>query len=176
MLCVNAIANTELQNRLRNIAQNIQAANDAYEAAAPLARLHTIPQSEIIGGLVTTDEMSNLYDRQMVGKYGAARHIYQRLRLAPAYGMCPLCGVRVVATIDHHLPKSRYPDLAMTPVNLVPCCMDCNTNKRAIFPTAGEEETLHPYYDNFDGEEWLKAVLLPDQPPALSFAVEAPDT
>jgi hypothetical protein len=176
VLCVNAINDAELQNRLRNIEQNIQAANDAYEAAAPLARLHTIPQSEIIGELVTTEEMSNLYDRQIVARSGAARHVYQRLRLAPTYGMCPLCGVRVVATIDHHLPKSRYPDLAITPVNLVPCCMDCNTNKRAIFPTRGEEETLHPYYDDFDEAQWVKATLLPGQPPAITFTVEAPHT
>src|SRR6266446_4463738 len=95
-LCAGATTDTGLRARLEAILPDIRDASAAYDAAAPLARLH-------------------------------------------------------------HLPKSRYPDLSVSPINLVPCCMDCNTNKRAIFPTSGQEETLHPYYDNFEGEKWLQA-------------------
>ena len=34
-----------------------------------------------------------------------------------------------VATVDHFLPKSQYPDLAKEPTNLIVCCDSCNNKK-----------------------------------------------
>ena len=66
---------------------------------------------------------------------------------------CPICEQnRPNMTIDHVLPKSKFSQYTVTPVNLVPMCLDCNKSK-------GDSEIFfHPYYQDFsklDGVEFL---------------------
>lgn len=42
---------------------------------------------------------------------------------------CPFCEFGQVATLDHYLPKLKFPIFSILPYNLVPCCRDCNSNK-----------------------------------------------
>ena len=42
---------------------------------------------------------------------------------------CPLCGITSVATHDHYMPASLFPEFAVHPLNLVPCCFMCNSTK-----------------------------------------------
>jgi hypothetical protein len=73
--------------------------------------------------------------------------------------VCPACDgesptitrERVFSDVDHFLPKSLYPFLAIHPYNLVPICTDCNRYfKRDVDPIGDHQrETLvdifHPY-------------------------------
>ena len=79
-----------------------------------------------------------------------------------------------VATLDHHLPKAQYPALAVTPLNLVPSCTDCNKAKLAAIPHSPEEVALHPYYDDIDDEAWLAARVVRTKPAAVRFHVKVP--
>lgn len=77
-----------------------------------------------------------------------------------------------VTTLDHYLPKSIYPLLSISPLNLVPCCSDCNKNKLSEKPKKSEDEALHPYYDDVEDLIWLQAQIvniLPD--PEFEFFV-----
>lgn len=76
---------------------------------------------------------------------------------------------------DHHLPKAYYPVLAVTPLNLVPSCKDCNKAKLASLPTNANEETLHPYFDDIDSDRWLFASVQTTAPASLKFFVDPPD-
>jgi len=76
--------------------------------------------------------------------------------------------------LDHHLPKAHYPALAVTPLNLVPSCGDCNKAKLDSIPREAAAVSLHPYFDNIDGKTWLKAVVIETRPAALRFRVDAP--
>ncbi|MGW0710510.1 HNH endonuclease [Streptomyces sp. NPDC002643] len=105
-----------------------------------------------------------------IGRPGRA--IYDELKMAAV--VCPLCGHREVTTLDHHLPKSVFPLLAVTPANLIPCCSDCNRTKQSAAPNQAEEQTLHPYFDNIDDEQWLAAEVLQGAPTALRFFVHPP--
>src|ERR1035441_650552 len=71
-----------------------------------------------------------------------------------------------------HLPKAHYPALAVTPLNLVPCCTDCNKAKLDTIPRDEERVSLHPYYDNVDGALWLRGEVLQTQPSGLRFFVQ----
>jgi hypothetical protein len=44
----------------------------------------------------------------------------------------------------------------------------------AALPTSANQETLHPYYDNIDGDRWLFAEVVDGTPAALLFRVQAP--
>jgi hypothetical protein len=48
---------------------------------------------------------------------------------ATKHGLCPPCGRGSVATLDHHLPKTRFPEFSAFGPNLVPACDNCNRAK-----------------------------------------------
>jgi len=162
--------------RLTGIVPNVVAAETLYDQQAQTTTLHTFQrQPTIVGanGAVTTDELKYLYTYRMVGDEQPGRAIYDRLRAAGGE-KCPLCGVNAVKTLDHHLPKSKYPVLSVAPTNLIPSCRDCQSAKKSVFPTTAEEETLHPYFDNVDGDIWLTAVVNQETPATFTFGVTPP--
>jgi hypothetical protein len=164
-----------LKERLTATEPYVVAAAMAFDTAATNAQLHTIPSQTTVGR-VTKEEMVYVYDGRMADKESPGRYIYDEIITAPAQGRCPLCGQRNVTTLDHHLPKARFPALAVVPTNLVPSCYDCNIVKRTVMPQTQEEQTLHPYYDDVETDRWLEATVIESHPAALTFEVRPPAT
>lgn len=173
-LCVGRLKNSDQKQRLSAIEDEIARASEDYELAACSASLHTLPPSETVSGIVSGREMIEVYNRRMAKKGAPARLIYDELLAAPAHGRCPLCGQRTVSTLDHQLNKASYPALAVSPVNLVPACWDCNRAKMSRAPRSRCEETLHPYFDNIDDNRWLSAEILESNPIVIRFFVYPP--
>ena len=101
-----------------------------------------------------------LYSRYMLKEKKESRKIYDKIRAA-SNGICPLCGIHGVSTLDHYLPKARYPMLSIYPKNLIPACRDCNSGKAdSIFETASDQ-TLYPYNDDskFYNTDWISASI-----------------
>ena len=62
---------------------------------------------------------------------------------------CVICGTELInRSIDHVLPKSKYPEYTLTPLNLVPICNDCN-----FFKGKKEEGVYNSYIEN-EKEIW----------------------
>jgi hypothetical protein len=118
--------------------------------------------------------MVSLYKQRLSKQGQPARAVYDSLRAAAKFNICPLCGHRPVATLDHYLPKSSHPLFAITPLNLVPCCTDCNKVKRSDVATDIESQKFHPYFDDFDDGSWLRAQIIESTPPAIRFFVGSP--
>jgi hypothetical protein len=74
------------------------------------------------------------------------------------------------------LPKALFPALAVNPLNLVPACAVCNHTKRKARPTRAEEQTFHPYFDDFGPGQWLHAEVFHGAPTGLVYRVVAPAT
>ena len=128
-----------------------------------------------VSGQVSADEMVKVYTDRMVGKQSPGRIYYDKLKSTPPHGRCPLCGQRVVSTLDHHLPKANYPALAVTPINLIPSCNDCNKIKSNNIPTCAAEETLHPYFDDVEIDYWLKCTVIEETPVSVHFYADPPE-
>jgi 5-methylcytosine-specific restriction endonuclease McrA len=180
--CVASVTNQPLQVRLQSITNSITSAAGDYLARGRNKQLYTIPENnyrndEIVVGQVTKQELRDLYDIQMVSKAIPRRTIYDKLRSIAPLGKCPYCGFGHVSTLDHYLPKSKYPQLSVTPLNLIPACTDCNKGKNAGAATNAEEQSLHPYFDHehFVNEQWLFAELIQSSPVAARFYVSSPD-
>lgn len=173
--CASSVRDNEKKNRMLLIEPEIAAASEEYITAATNAALNEIPLTEGVSNTVSTNEMVSLYKTHMVRKRAAAREVYDRLMSSPRYNKCPLCGQRVVSTLDHHLPESRYPTFAVFPHNLVPACKDCNKEKGTAIPTDIEKQTIHPYFDDFETERWLYASVSNTTPVVLSFFVSPPN-
>lgn len=153
--CISRIGNQDLKRRLTGATPDIVDASNNFDVAAANNLLHQIPQDDNIGGQVSGDEMVDVYNNGMLRRGAPGRAIYDALRSLAPNRTCPLCDHGIVATLDHHLPKTKYPALAVAPLNLVPACKDCNGAKRTTSPKTASDETLHPYYDNINGDRWL---------------------
>lgn len=94
-------------------------------------------------------DMEYLYNKKLVGGNAECRKYYEAL-LNPEETdfTCPFCGIDSIQSLDHYLPKSKYPALAITPVNLVGMCSDCNRGKSNSEIKSISEHLLHPYFSN----------------------------
>jgi len=155
-------------------------AGDEYNLKANKKQLYTlksIPVAKLRP--ITADNLNALYKNQMLKKPrlgsnpSPARAVYNNIILS-AYGKCPFCALGIPYTVDHYLPKSVYPEFSIFPLNLVPCCRDCNTLKLEHDPASINEVFLHPYYDEIMALQWLKAdvVYAADDKPTLIFFVD----
>ncbi|MGM0219380.1 HNH endonuclease [Enterococcus sp. AZ126] len=92
-------------------------------------------------------DMIELYNSKFskIGQPG--RTHYDRIRNLIDY--CPYCQENDVKHLDHFLPKTQFPSLSVSPINLVPLCSDCNTAKKA---TTG---FFNPYFEDVDSEQYL---------------------
>ncbi len=118
------------------------------------------------------DNLKKLYSQQMVPKEKLARKYYDKLLSLAPLNRCPYCGIGQVSTLDHYLPKTKFPIFSVLPYNLVASCKDCNTGKLDSYATTQNKQTLHPYYDDFTSEQWLYARVL--QPLKIEFYVNPP--
>ncbi|WP_348620291.1 HNH endonuclease [Paenibacillus polymyxa] len=83
-----------------------------------------------------------------IGESNAIREFREELTLEST---CPYCDFHEmefdIASVDHFIPKSRYPLLAIYPKNLVVACSACNDRikqEKLYLPI------MHPYFDNLD--------------------------
>ncbi|MEU3741962.1 hypothetical protein AB0E78_33490 [Streptomyces sp. NPDC032198] len=171
-LCISKTASTT-KARLQALEEDVVNAADQFEAAASTADLHTL------GSLKTnpSDEedrtqLKKNYTQRLTSKDHPARDVYDKLKIEVS--LCPLCAHRDVETLDHQLPKSQYPLLAVVPSNLVPACRSCNTLKSDAGPKGAHDQTLHPYFDDIGKEQWLYAQVHEVVPACVSFRVVPP--
>ena len=158
--CFDFPKNSGLTNKLKRIAPSVVRAEASYIECAEHGQLHTISPLEDVDGIVTSDEMTKVYEQKFSNIKGPGRRYYDKLMAAPALGRCPLCDVGTVSTLDHYLPKKQFPAFAVTPANLVPSCRDCNLGqKRTEAPKSAETAPLHPYFDDVETAVWLKVDL-----------------
>lgn len=171
--CASGITDVERASTLRQALPAIEAAEREYQVLGASGELFRIVQTDAVTPLLDMKLMSTIYKRHFVRAGSPSRPLYEQIRMAPEHGICPLCGQRVVASIDHYLPQSTYPQLTLTPTNLLPTCSDCNKNKLAKAPQSAEEQSLHPYFDDLGNERWLVAEVRPSIPPTISFGVRS---
>jgi hypothetical protein len=171
-VCINRVKDNELKSRLVACYQEIEDASNEFDQKANTSQLNTIAPKYNFASSVTVAEMNAVYSSRMAKKLAPGRIYYDKLMSLPEHGRCPLCSQRVVSTLDHHLPKAHFSSLAVSPLNLIPACQDCNKTKSDDIPSCSEEETLHPYYDDVEAFEWVRARIIESTPVAIDFYVD----
>ena len=178
--CLKGIANQNFRERLHACCADIQSAETSYIEKGESTELFTIPASNgpdntVVLGEVKQKELKKLYSNYMVPKKKPGRIFYDQI-LILANGKCPLCSIGHASTLDHYLPKSKFPIFSVTPLNLVPACRDCNHEKNDAAATRAEDQVLHPYFDDgkFYSEKWIYAKVDKTNPPSISFYPKPP--
>lgn len=170
--CISNVRKEPTLSHIKASKQTILTKSREYDEQAEKEQLENLNTHDILFGGATKDDMVWLYDKKFVADRG--RKYYDKIRAIPKFGRCPFCGVGTVSTLDHYLPKTEYPTYAITPYNLVASCADCNKKKEAMIMSTKENKLIHPYYDNFDDEIWLKTKIIFTDEIVFSFFVEKP--
>lgn len=146
-----------------------------YDELAEDQRFDRIKMVDKTKANADKDDLLYLYTGLFSKKEKTARKYYDQLILTPEHGKCPFCCQRLVNTLDHYLPKSKYPMLSIVPFNLIPVCSNCNKEKLDEVSLDKRSMIIHPYYEDFDDDIWIKAMLIEDEPVAFEFYTEKPD-
>lgn len=164
-----------VRDRLKAVLPEVSELYAKYIEIAPSAQLFSFEVKEKLGTItdhISDQEMHDLYDTSMVRKKGGGRADYDRIKLAPPFGICPYCGQLPVKTLDHFLPRSKWKMLSVCQVNLVPACRDCNAEKKEYSPNSPADTLFHPYFDNKDAYDWLCADVVESTPVRFEFCVK----
>lgn len=172
-LCISKIRNADLKTRLEGIRHHIKKSAANYDVAAQLAGLYQVPRESHIGA-VDAEEMIGIYTKRMAKAGRPGRPVYDRIINSPKNWRCPLCDLGTVNTLDHHLPKARYPIFSVTPNNLIPSCLWCQGAKKESSPENAGDQTIHPYFDDFESTVWLGTKVVESVPAAFHFFVRTP--
>jgi len=161
---------------------NIQAAAGVFAAQSVTQSWCHLPRArhghreDIIAGKLSKGNLMDLYDEGVVKSKGRPRDIYDKILVA-AQNQCPYCaGIGTTRTLDHYLPKAKFPALSVHPHNLVPACRDCNTDAGANFPKSLNSQPIHPYLDKdcFFFERWVHAEVIRCEPVVVRFFARPP--
>lgn len=91
---------------------------------------------------------------------------------------CPMCGTTLPRTFDHYMPGVKFPEFAVHPLNLVPCCSTCNSTKGDDWlSVAGTRQFLHAYTDEVPDVQFVQVTLHQEQTLAgvgATFSLERP--
>lgn len=167
--CAQGVRDSNLKARLAGDAWCVVDADARYTQAGEDNTTQDLAAADFQMSAVTSAEMRWLYDRRLAGRTASARATYDSLKQAAPFGRCVLCGVRDATTLDHYLPKSTFPSLAVNPVNLMPACAHCNQLKSSRIGT-----TVHAYFDDVSSGVWLSASIVESKPCAVLFEVISP--
>lgn len=172
--CVERIRDKDLRHRVLNACPEFLINSEKMQASAASSSLHTTRDGDYPVTDIEGDELRGLYKNQLSKPRRSARKkIYDRIKASAPYGMCVYCGESVAAQLDHFIPQSRVPGLAIDPWNLVPACSECNGGLLDYFSHRPDEQLLHPYFAPQIGR-WLGAEVEHTYPVVVQFRA-APD-
>lgn len=103
----------------------------------------------------------NLYLAPAVGSVQGP--VLQAMRRQHGLNFCPACGEPGKPnTLDHYLPKTRYPHFCITPLNLFPMCDACQDLKDTKTGDADNPRFfIHPYFDVFVANQVVELTIRP---------------
>ncbi|MEC7307764.1 hypothetical protein [Vibrio crassostreae] len=178
------ISKLALKFRLSRAKPSLEMQSQVYLSRASTLDLHEFESSRRAcneakipncGEEVSKGDLVKLYKDTFSKKGTTSRSIYNKIKLS-SKEKCAICLVGEAETLDHYLPKARYPAFSVDPQNLIPACTKCNKGKGASLLEAKEDHVLHPYFSpsKFYEELWLKAEIEEETPVKVRFFVDPP--
>lgn len=171
--CVAGVSDSAKASLYLAAGNGIELASAEFESAGRALDFPSVVSERCPSPEVTKEMMIHLYDGQLLRRRTEARTYYDDLRASTPNGICPFCSHRRVTALDHFMPKASFPDLAVSPANLIPICSDCNKQKLNRVPGTAHVSPLNPYFDRLGDALWLRADVIETSPAALRFWVDA---
>ena len=144
----------------------------SYDKFVP-NELEKFKQSSLPNSIDSGDIVS-VYKEKFAKMNSPGRKYYNAIMEQAERNICPICGIRIVKTLDHYLPKSKFPTLSVTPSNLIPSCRDCNTDKLTLASLDSKNTPVHLYFDDIPDEPWLQVEVGDNL--EIFYYISCPDT
>lgn len=68
---------------------------------------------------------------------------------------CQNCTINEINSLDHIVPKDKFPEFSVNPRNLFPSCSKCNGHKSFVWRENSKSVFLNLYLDNLPEEQYL---------------------
>ena len=169
-LCAESFADEDYKTRLLGYTDKVQRHAERNERCVPDKIREFL--DEVLPEQVPAEDMIKVYEQKLVG--GKYREYYDRIKGLAPLNRCPICDVNTVDTLDHYLPKSDIPTLAVDPGNLIPACGRCNRLKSDHLKNNPDEMPVHLYYDRIPEGQWLRVKLGANL--EAEYEIQCPDT
>ena len=79
-------------------------------------------------------------------------------QIATINNTCQYCTLNSVNTLDHFIPKQSFPEFSINPLNLFPCCSECNSKKSNLWLDSNHHHLfLNLYLDELPNKRYLMA-------------------
>lgn len=124
--------------------------NDEESYCASGAQFYKLKEKDVVNHLSNQDAVS-IYN----GKF--RDNCKDVLLKESEFQRCPVCGGGYRLTLDHVLPKSKFTQFALTPINIVPLCRNCNSEKGSYVGFDYSSSSFNPYFEDFSN---LEGVIL----------------
>ena len=170
--CVQGFSNEQKREKLLSCKDLIINDSNNYNNSVPHA-LNEFSAS-ILPKDVSKEDLMSVYTQKFVVKDSPGRKYYDAIKGQAVRGVCPICGIRPVNTLDHYLPKSKIPTLSVIPNNLIPACRDCNSDKHTDMTYDPTNTPVHLYFDSIPNDPWLFVTL--DNKLSAKYYIQCPDT
>ena len=115
---------------LLNIQNDIESQFDIYSGKFRDKKLYEV--ISLTFSAPEKDALINLYDfnatviKKIKGKILDSQ-------IATINNTCQYCTLNSVNTLDHFIPKQSFPEFSINPLNLFPCCSECNSKKSNLW-------------------------------------------
>ena len=155
--CVSSYRNKKKVTSLLNCKNLVRCDAVLYDKVVPRELDKFTPSS--LPSDVSDDDMVDVYTSKFAAAKSPGRKYYNAIREQITLDRCPICGIRPIKTLDHYLPKSKFPTLSVTPSNLIPTCRDCTMDKLAASSDDPQNTPVHLYFDDIPNEPWLHVTV-----------------
>jgi len=117
-------------------------------------------------------DLSHCYDSDSIALSNLKASIKQGFKTIGG-SHCPYCLLPSPYTFDHYLPKKLFPEFSILPINLIPCCFECNNKRLEDWLNKNARTTINPYFDAISKERFLFAsISLQKNVPQVTFVIK----
>lgn len=140
-----------LKSRVHAKDDEIEARFDEYDHAFETNTLESIAEEPVMQEMRT--DLQSLYNF----KSRPFQELHELLIRPDGIlnDTCPNCDKDSVESFDHLLPQTKFPEFSDHPLNLMPCCSECNGRKSANWIENGRRKYLNLYIDELPEVQYL---------------------
>ena len=147
----NIVSNKSKDDEMKLLRQMLMEKEKEYIVAGKNHSLDKVPQ-------IQANEIQCFPFLKSYKYIYSVRKTYRQEIACLASYTCPICGSSFgygTLELDHVLPKSKYSDYSLIPINLIPICSACNSGKNDYVGNQ-KEGILSPYFDSYKLSDLLK--------------------
>lgn len=157
---------SDLKERLKKLYPVIETDFAKYSKEFENNNLSSIRVNSIL--IHSRDDLFSLYEYKSKVIRELRKGI-RKLQIKTIISTCQNCTLNSINTLDHILPKSKFPEFVVNPINLFPCCSSCNSYKNSESDNGIGQRFLNLYLDRLPEEQYLFLDVFKDSKDELDF-------